>query len=485
MAKIKIVVISDTHAGDDPVDGRRCDIADILLLRAIHRVNRWIKPDIVLLPGDLADAGATPSGRIYLQQLAEIVEILDCPAIIIPGNHDCDADSFYELFARPAEHTDVNGYRFVCFLDREEPGWNASRSEADIERMRRARSGFSGPIIALQHVPVFPSGAGDCPYNYTNADQVIAAMHGADIFCAISGHYHPGMNLISRDGLNYLAAPGLSEEPFRFLEIDIADRDISVTQHQLKLPSQLQLVDQHIHTQFAYCSENMDMARTVTLAETFGLAGIVFAEHSGQLYFTGDDYWSGRCFSAGIDGANPQDSRMADYLAAARLHTPYNSVGLELDADYRGRAVLRPEDRDKAGVLLGSVHQLPELSKARPNLRRLGEQFLANTQNLLGCGVDILAHPLRVFPRAGLEVPTQVIKPLVRMLVEAKVAAEVNLHCNYPPREFVELCLEAGAKLSFGSDAHNLYQIGELSPHIRLLREYGYDGDFSDILFCR
>jgi hypothetical protein len=37
-------------------------------------------------------------------------------------------------------------------------------------------------------------------------------------------------------------------------------------------------------------------------------------------------------------------------------------------------------------------------------------------------------------------------------------------------------------KLSFGSDAHALYEVGEFAPHLKFLKEIGYDGDLKDIL---
>ena len=35
---------------------------------------------------------------------------------------------------------------------------------------------------------------------------------------------------------------------------------------------------------------------------------------------------------------------------------------------------------------------------------------------------------------------------------------------------------------TFGSDAHNLYEIGEFAPHLELLRSVGSDGDLKDIM---
>ena len=51
---IKIAILADTHlAGANLIPSRRGEIADTLLLRAVHRLNRLTKPDLVLIMGDV------------------------------------------------------------------------------------------------------------------------------------------------------------------------------------------------------------------------------------------------------------------------------------------------------------------------------------------------------------------------------------------------------------------------------------------------
>ena len=52
------------------------------------------------------------------------------------------------------------------------------------------------------------------------------------------------------------------------------------------------IFDYHVHTQYAYCSQNnMLPETTVKIAKEKGY-GICLAEHAGQLYVTSEDYWS-------------------------------------------------------------------------------------------------------------------------------------------------------------------------------------------------
>ena len=72
---------------------------------------------------------------------------------------------------------------------------------------------------------------------------------------------------------------------------------------------------------------------------------------------------------------------------------------------------------------------------------------------------------------------------MVRLLRENGVAAEVNFHTNTPDPRFFRACLDAGVKLTFGSDAHEPHAIGEFTPHVEFLSACGYNGDVRDVLW--
>ncbi|HEY3378353.1 MAG TPA: metallophosphoesterase [Armatimonadota bacterium] len=480
-----IVVLADIHAAErNPAHcpDRRSTLAEVLLLRAVHRINRTIKPNITLLLGDLIDDGASAQAPAALQRLRGILDVLQSPLIVIPGNHDGDVAAFYRAMPRPAETVDIDGVRFLPFLDQEAPHYNAQRTAADLARMTAARVGFDGPIVALQHVPLLPPGQGASPYRVTNADAALQAMRTAGITLAISGHFHDGDALIRSDAGAFVVAPALCEAPFAFLEITIDGEEITVTRHTLRLPSHLGLIDCHTHTPFAYCQENMDFGLSLQVAEAFGLAGLTFTEHSGQMYFAQQTYWRGAFLAGEIATQDVRNLRMPAYLAAARQLCPPARLGLELDCDAAGQPVVRPEDQGQVALLIGAVHHLRELDNPQPDLERAADEFLARLQTFIPSGIQILAHPFRVFRRAQLPVPERLFAPTVRLLREHGVAAEINFHTNEPSPAFTTRCLEAGVKLTFGSDAHNLYEIGEFTPHLALLRQCGITGDLHDVL---
>lgn len=480
---MKIVALSDTHfAESSPLPRRRGELADILLQRAVHRINRWIRPDVVVVLGDLVNDGHGPRAIEYLQQLRSILDTLTCPVIVLPGNHDGDVAAFSTVFPM-TQSRDVQGVRFLSFLDPEEPGYNARRTSAELPRMAAARHGYSGPIVALQHCALYPPKMSECPYNYVNADEVLATMRAQGVSLAISGHYHQGVDIIRHDGGACIITPALCEPPFAFLEITMnGDTVRSVTRHQLAMPPEFGLVDCHVHTPFAYCGEDMDFQKSIQLAEAFNLGGLFFTEHSGHLYFDAETYHRCAFLNEGTTYQQGVQNRFSRYLADAMPYCPPARLGIEADCDYHGRPVLRADDRQDLQLLVGSVHALPELQKPQPDMTRAADEYLAEVSTFVTSGIHVLAHAFRVFRRAGVRTPEELFHPIVQLLREHGVAAEVNFHTNEPSPEFISMCINAGVKLTFGSDAHALYEIGEFTPQLALLRECGLAGDPTELL---
>ena len=477
---VKIVAIADIHykSGEIASGGRRRSaIADILLLRAAHRINRWIKPDVVILLGDLIDDSSHSGALEDLRHIKSITDLIKSPVIALPGNHDFDVDTFYSVFPYPGQIIDIKDTRFVVFFDPSEPRHNARRTEAGLRWMSSARAGHQGPIVSVQHVPLFPPGASDSPYAYTNAKDVWAIFEKCKYTLALSGHYHDGDNLLARKAGSAVIVPALCEHPFAFVELTIDGSTVQTRQHELAVPRDLGLIDYHVHTPFAYCQENMDMALSLALAQDFGLAGIAFTEHSGQLYFDSETFWSAAFMRAGIDTTSGAKNRMQDYLDQARHFCPPALLGLEIDCDYAGRPVVRSEDFQQLDIRLGSIHWLEELMKPEPDPTRAGDEMLARLDKFLPAGIDILAHPFRAFGRKQAEIPDDLVPRLVRLLRKYNVAAEINFHTQETTEEFVNCCIQEGVKLVFGSDSHNLYEVGEFQPHLELMERCGCTGN--------
>lgn len=482
---MKIAVISDLHFSRKPAgpdSGRVGKYADIFLLRAVHRLKTFIRPDLVFIGGDLLDDPEAEDAAALLHELKKTLEILDMPVIVIPGNHDPAPDEFYKVMPRPPEYLDVCGCRFIPFPnDPQTAGWNARRERPEIERMKRLATGHKGPSVSLQHVPLFPIGTCKCPYNYDNCEEIIAAMRTSGVSLSIGCHYHTGFQIPEYEGVAAVAAPALCEAPFRFLTL-VLDEDGKVTgseTHSLAMPEELYLTDYHVHTRFAYCNENMDVAKALELAALFKLDRISFSEHSAHLYLNKKDYYATAYYPKGF-AVCKLENRMDEYFAElGKVAGGKFLRGLEIDFDSNGNPVAREEDLKRIDLRIGAVHFL----EASEDISAIKDEFMFQTRSILDYGVDILAHPFRAFRRRKQPTPKELYIPVADLLKETGTAAEINFHTNTPDPEFVLVCIERGVKIAFGSDAHNLYEVGEFYPHLELIKDIGYSRKTAEILF--
>ncbi len=282
--------------------------------------------------------------------------------------------------------------------------------------------------------------------------------------------------------------PVFSKPPFEFLTVELEEggRVFNGKIHRVSLPEEVvgKLTDFHVHTNLAYCSENMTVPGALGMARLTGLKAVNFSEHSGQLYFVAEDYWK---FQWTMNGRNrpdgcPERRRMPDYDALFRRYSGERGFthGFELDVDRNCTVALDDRDRHPGCVNLGAVHSLDR----KENLPLLKREFLDRTEALLRYGVSILAHPFRIFRWGyGMRAPEDLFVPVAALLKQYGVAAEINFHCNEPYPEFLEICLREGVKISLGSDSHNLYEVGFFQPHLHLLRELGVYEKLDSVLF--
>lgn len=284
-------------------------------------------------------------------------------------------------------------------------------------------------------------------------------------------------------GVHFFRPDPFCEEPYRFSIMTLDDSGrFSVELEQLRLPGGI--MDMHVHTPLAYCSENMSMRSALEIAELEGLEKVAFTEHSGHLYFPLKCYWGGeksKWFESFPESGETQVDRTDLYFNLFHGLDPDRYFqGMELDVDSQGNIVVKNGIRERLEVTLGAVHVLSKNLTAE----KRNEQFFLLAKNLITSGIDILAHPFRVFSWDGAEEkPEALFDPIVKLLKENRVAAEINFHHNQPDPVFTRKCIDAGVKIAFGSDSHNLYEVGFFQPHLRFLREIGYNGDLQDILF--
>ncbi len=249
------------------------------------------------------------------------------------------------------------------------------------------------------------------------------------------------------------------------------------------IPADLKLVDNHVHTELAYCSQDMTVEKATARARAVGLAGLTFTEHAGQLYFDRKPYWSAVWLREGLAGAQAEHNRMPEYLDLKRAHEDdFARFSLEVECDRHGELVLKPEDRKQFDWVMGTIHALSGFTQKTPPQQAHLDQFLFLVESMGKAGVRVLAHPMRIFRRAGWEAPAALFGPTAKLLRKYAIAAEINFHTNIEPVAFLRACLDEGVMFSFGSDSHNLAEVGDFGQNIALLREAGYDGPIRDVV---
>ncbi|MDQ0289718.1 metallophosphoesterase [Oligosphaera ethanolica] len=475
-----IALVADPHFALQASGRQHCTWlpeARYLLQRIVEYVNITGGIDLLCVAGDVVvDDGDT---RGALGIVKAILDKLPCPYVVIPGDRDQNRDAFAEIFPLP-EHLDLPGVRVIPFADPTRPGDNAERLPADIARTERLCRDFRGRVVALQHLPLFPPGAGDSRCGYVNAAELCAQYRRLGIALSISGHDHLGLPTLHDGGCSYHGVPGLCESPYPFQLATLAD-DGRCSFRTIKLRHDQPVHDCHTHSRFAYCCDDLDVAIERRLMDMLNIERVAVTEHSGHLFFTARDYWSIRDWFRGSPVRPPENDRSEAYLQHVKdmvASDPRFLSGLEVDIDHNGQLLINDRLRQNLDFLIGSIHFLDD-----PKAPEAPDQFLFMAEKLMATGViRAIAHPYRVFTWDGVGCkPAHTFDTMVAMLKRYNVAAELSFHHNRPSPEFFRKCLDAGVKISFGSDTHSLFKLGFFNPHFDFLRSIGYDGDFQDI----
>lgn len=416
---MRLVILSALHfaKGRTPAapfeQGRN---SDIFLLRAVHRINRWIQPDAVIIRGPLTDAPDHES----LEELAKYIKLLKMPVFVMRGESDLPSEDFYSIIPAPEEFLDVEDFRLIALDDEKY-----------------------------------------CSGTQFNDPSRRAVFIHAD-------------HIAKPDGTNVITlpdAPSLCQGKFPYLVVTVNDT-VQVEQEELALPDGL--FDSHMHSRYAYCAENLDIHRQLDLIRAFNLERFALTEHSGHLYVSNQLYRDKTLQRNGLANT-PREERVKDYLALLDelKGTPGMIRGFELDVDRFGGVIVEAEDLARVDLKVGAVHWLD----AGDDYEAQKKDFLLRTESLMNAGCHVIAHPFRIFGWSRLPIPTDLFVPVMKLFKQYGVAAEVNFHYNMPEPDFFRLCIENGVKIAFGSDTHNLYELGEFYAHLKFLKEIGGSRD--------
>lgn len=208
--------------------------------------------------------------------------------------------------------------------------------------------------------------------------------------------------------------------------------------------------DLHIHTTYTDGAQSVREMWDAAVAS--GMTTILYSEHSRA---TSQGWFEN--FSAEIR-ALPTSPCQA-------------LVGTEVKiADFDGTLDLNPEIGAQCDLVMASVHRFPgeqgvitgttggfSAEQAIDIEYRLSMAALDNPRT------DILGHPfgmsIRRFKTAP---PWTLIENLIAKCAATGKAFEINARYHTDIKRMLESCLVAGARISFGSNAHDVAEVGDL-----------------------
>lgn len=491
--QLQLLVITDLHfvqsaANACTLPQRRVEWGRLLLRKALLRMTHaGVRPDVLILLGDLVNDGMAPGAQQDLEALAEEARQGGLPTLALPGNHDGGVDVPGCFGCKPGLH-EIGGYGFLVFHDEVGPGDATTRRPAEVALPGRVAAEHPGlPLIALQHNPLHPRIESEYPYMPVNTAAILDSYREAGVFLSLSGHYHPGQPCSIIEDTRYYTAPALCESPFRFSLITLKGRNVDIREYVLKMETP-GLMDVHCHGEFAYCGTTVNAKADIDVSKAMGLGRLCLTEHAFQLYFEKDDAWSFRwqtdreMVRKAWEGSR---GRMAEYRRfAAPYRSDFVSLGLEVDLLADGRLLVAPEDLAGWDVIVGAVHEIPGVKRKQTPPEELERLFMREVEILLAQPIHVLAHPFRYFRRAGLSEPTHLYDWMAERLARAGVAAEINFHTNTCEPAFIRECAARGVRIALGTDSHDLAEVGELFPHLEVLKRASVSPEqYGDVLF--
>lgn len=191
---VRVVQISDTHLGAD----RARDVSPEDGLEATLRALESSRPDVVLLTGDLTDAGQ-PDGY---RRLRELVEPLGAPMLAVAGNHD-DPVALRAHFGGETERL-VDAWRIVL-VDTYLPGEIHGAVDVDAVLRRLGPDTGRPTLVAMHHPPI--STSDKSWFELIGGAELVAAFgERSDVRLVLGGHLHD-VYRVSCGGVTYAGCP--------------------------------------------------------------------------------------------------------------------------------------------------------------------------------------------------------------------------------------------------------------------------------------
>lgn len=145
-------------------------------------------------------------------------------------------------------------------------------------------------------------------------------------------------------------------------------------------------------------------------------------------------------------------------------------VGVEVKVlDFTGALDVSEQVLGHCDLVMGSVHRFPGETDAEAGTRNRQVSEAIETEFQLMCGVldnqtiDILGHPFGMcYRRFGIVPPDDMMRAVIAKAASTSIAFEINARYHPEPQRLVTWCKEAGARVSLGSNAHRMAEVGRI-----------------------
>ncbi len=219
--------------------------------------------------------------------------------------------------------------------------------------------------------------------------------------------------------------------------------------------------DFHIHTNYTDGKANVN--QVFEKAIEIGLEAISFTEHTEPWHNTNPKWFAQYC----------QEIRDCREIYKGRIKA---YIGIEAPAiTFDGELDATKEMLDNAEFILGAAHRYPGIEGRKMSALSSVEAIDLEFRTLAGLTsnkqIDSLAHIGATCSKYCTPFPRNLCREIIRLAVKNDLAVEVNPVYNDLLKDFIELCAEENALITFGSNAHGFGDIGMIVKKVRKIFE--------------
>jgi putative hydrolase len=216
--------------------------------------------------------------------------------------------------------------------------------------------------------------------------------------------------------------------------------------------------DFHLHT---FYSDGRDShIKMVEMAKARRLKAVAFTDHGPELI-------------VGVPKQRVQTMLQNIEIARESAGIPVLASIEANITDANGRVDVDVDFVKNLDFLMAAAHYVTEADTylsypeiAKGYLRRVTAAIKQND-------VKILAHPFFLYQPLLPYLSLEEIKNFLALAADRGVAMEVNSKYGYPQADFISLCVSEGVKLSVGSDAHSVEEVGRIEWALEELNKAG------------